>query len=173
MTGMSMIENVEIRLPKTEEAVRNYFSSCTNRRKYVTDAKEHYKKRLKKAKHDLKCAIDECGSKNWDWTIVKAYYAIHHAANALLSKKKGLFSKDHSCLIVALKQNKLIDDKLFNELTNVYEGFSDTLSIGLTFELRKIGQYDVDRWEELTEDDAKRVLETAKTFVSYVEGSLE
>lgn len=164
-----MIEDVEIKLPKTEKAVENYFFSCENRRKFVADSKEHYKKRLKKAKHDLKCAIDEHKEKNWDWTIVKAYYAIHHAANALFSKKKGLFSKDHSCLVIALKYNKIIDEKLFNELTAIYEGFSDTLSIGLTFELRKIGQYDVDRWEELTEDDAKKVLETAKKFVSYVE----
>ena len=87
--------------------------------------------------------------------------------------QKGFFSKDHSCLIIALKYHKLIDEDLFNELTNIYEGFSDTLSIGLTFELRKIGQYDVDRWEELTEDDSKKVLKIAKKFISYVEEKLE
>jgi len=168
-----MIEDIEIKLPKTEKSVKNYFFSCKARKKFINDTKEHYKKRLKKAKHDLKCAIDEYEEKNWDWTIVKAYYAIHHAANALFSKKKGLFSKDHSCLIIALKYNKLIDENLFNELTNIYEGFSDTLSIGLTFELRKIGQYDVDRWEKLSESDAKKVLETAKKFISYVEENLE
>lgn len=167
-----MINDVEIKLPKTEKAITNYFLSCKKRRKFVEDTKEHYKKRLKKAKHDLKCAIDEFKDENWDWTIVKAYYAIHHAANALFSKKKNLFSKDHSCLIIALKYHRLIDEKLFNELTNIYEGFSDTLSIGLTFELRKIGQYDVDKWEELTKEDANKVLEIAKKFVSYVEGNL-
>ncbi len=164
-----MIEEVSINLPKTEKAIANYFLNCNKRKKFVTDTKEHYKKRLKKAKHDLKCSIDEYQNKNWDWTIVKAYYAIHHAANALLSKKKALFSKDHSCLIIALKYNQLIDDYLFNELTNIYEGFSDTLSIGLTFELRKIGQYDVDKWEKLTEEDARKVIETTKKFISYVE----
>lgn len=167
-----MIEDVSINLPKTERAIENYFLNCNKRSKFITDTKEHYKKRLKKAKHDLKCAIDESENKNWDWTIVKAYYAIHHAANALLSKKKGLFCKDHSCLIIALMYNKLIDKNLFNELMNIYEGFSDTLSIGLTFELRKIGQYDVDRWEELTEDDARKVLESAKRFISYAEENL-
>jgi len=167
-----MIKDVNIKLPKTEKAIENCFINCDKRKKFVIDTKEHYKNRLKKAKHDLKCAIDEYKNKNWDWTIVKAYYAIHHAANALFSKKKGLFSKDHSCLIIALKYHKLINEYLFNELIKVYEGFSDTLSIGLTFELRKIGQYDVDRWEELTEDDAKMVLETAKKFISYVEENL-
>lgn len=167
-----MIEDVNIRLPKTKRALRNYFLSCRSRKKFITDAKEHYKKRLKKSKHDLKCAINEYEEKNWDWTIVKAYYAIHHAANALFSKKKDIFSKDHSCLIVALKYHGLIDENLFSELMNIYEGFSDTLNIGLTFELRKIGQYDVDRWEELTEGDAKMVLETAKRFVSHVEEKL-
>jgi uncharacterized protein (UPF0332 family) len=168
-----MIEDVSIRLPKTEKALENYFLGCEKRRKFVRDSEGHFKKRLKKAKHDLKCAIDEYGGGNWDWTIVKAYYAIHHAANAFLSSKKGMFSKDHSCLIVSLKYNRLIDEVLFNKLMSIYEGFSDTLSIGLTFELRKIGQYDVDRWEELTEEDARRVLETAREFISYVEGNLE
>ena len=110
---------------------------------------------------------------NWDWTIIKSYYAIHHAGNALLSKKKQQFSKDHSCLIIALKYHALINQNFFNELISIAENFSDTLSIDIAFEMRKIGQYDVDKWEELTEEDTNKVLEFAKKFISYVEEEIK
>lgn len=167
-----MIDEIEIKLPRTRESIERYFLGCKKRKRFVRDAPGHHMKRLKKAKHDLSCALDELDDGNWDWTIVKAYYAIHHAANALFSKEKGMFSKDHSCLIIALKYHNLIDDRLFSRLMRIYEGFSDSLSIGIAFELRKIGQYDVDKWEDLTRDDASMVLETAKEFVSYVERCL-
>jgi len=38
--------------------------------------------------------------------------------------------------------------------------------------MRKIGQYDVDRWEDLTKDDTRKVLGLAKKFVAYAEGEL-
>lgn len=167
-----MIKDVKIKMPKTEKAVKNSFESCEKRKKFVKDVEEHYKKRLKKAKHDLQCALDEFQKSNWDWTIIKAYYAIHHAGNALLSKNKGFFSKDHLCLIISLKHHNLINEKFFDELISIAEEFSDTLSMDIAFEMRKIGQYDVDKWEELTEEDAKKVLEVAKKFVTYVEGKL-
>jgi uncharacterized protein (UPF0332 family) len=167
-----MMKNVKIKIPKTDKGIKNFFISCEKRKKFVSDAPEHYKKRLRKSKHDLHCAIDEFNDGNWDWTIIKAYYAIHHAANALLSKKKGFFSKDHCCLIISLKYHNLIDEKLFNELVCISEEFSDSLSIDIAFEMRKIGQYDVDKWEELTKDDAKQMLDLAKKFVSYSEGEL-
>jgi len=167
-----MLKNVKIRMPKTETAVENFFRSCEKRKKFVPDTPEHYRKRLKKAKHDLQRAIDEYDAGCWDWTIIKSYYAMHHAANALLSKEKGVFSKDHSCLIVSLKHYKLIEEKLFNELVSISEEFSDTMSIDIAFEMRKIGQYDVDRWEDLTKDDTRKVLGLAKKFVAYAEGEL-
>ena len=35
--------------------------------------------------------------------------------------------------------------------------------------MRKISQYDVDLWEQLTKTDASMILELAKEFVSYIE----
>jgi len=167
-----MLDKVKIKLPTKESSIENFFCNCEKRKKFVNDSENYHEKRLKKSKHDLNAAISEFKQKNWDWTIVKAYYAIHHAGNALLSKNKKLFSKDHSCLIIALKYHNLIDSTLFEKLTKIASEFQDTLSIDLAFELRKIGQYDVDKWEELTEDDSKKVLDIAKEFVSYVEGKI-
>lgn len=166
------LEKVKIKLPKTEKGVKNFIKNCENRNKFVIDNPEYYKKRLKKAKHDLSRAVREFEDKCWDWTIVKSYYAIFHAANALLSKERGVFSKDHSCLIVGLKYWNLVDDRLFSDLVKVYEGLSDIVSMDLTFQLRKISQYDVEMWEELTEENASMVLEVAKKFVAYVEARI-
>ena len=163
------IKEIKIKLPTKEESIKKFFNNCEKRKKFVDDTPEHYKKHLKKAKHDLTRAnaefIDEC----WDWTIIKAYYSIHHASNALLSKHKQQFSKDHNCLIIALKYYNLIDKSLFEELTKVYGNFSDALSLDLTFQLRKIGQYSVDEWEDLTKQDAELVLDLAKKFIKYTE----
>ena len=167
-----MMDRVKIKLPKAEKAMYNFFSNCEKKKKFVKDVKGHYIKHLKKAKHDFSRALDEFEDECWDWTIVKSYYAIFHAGNALLSKKKGLFSKDHSCLISALKVWNLIGNELFSKLVKVYERFSDTLSIDLTFQLRKISQYDVDSWEDLTKKDARLVLEVSREFVKWVESEV-
>lgn len=166
------LETIKIKLPGTGEGIKRFFKNCEERKKFVKDSEGHHKQRLKKAKHDLARAIDEFYDECWDWTIIKAYYSIFHSANALLSKKKGIFSKDHSCLIIALKTWNLIGEELFEKLKGIYEGFSDTVTMDLTFQLRKISQYDVDLWERLTKDNASDVLEVAKEFVSYAEGEI-
>ncbi|MCD6590802.1 MAG: HEPN domain-containing protein [Candidatus Aenigmarchaeota archaeon] len=169
---MMRLNGIRIKLPKTEKGAVNFLNNCERRKRFVKDVKGHYKKHLKKAKHDLYRAIDEFEDGCWDWTIVKSYYAIFHAGNALLSRKKGVFSKDHSCLIIALKIWDLIGNELFSRLRKVYERFSDTVSLDLSFQLRKISQYDVDLWEDLTREDAKLVLDSAKEFVEWVEGEV-
>jgi len=169
---MVIIEDLKIKLPKTELAIQSFFSNCSNRNKFVKDTEKHYIQHLKKAKHDLERAHSDFKDGCWDWTIIKAYYAIHHAGNTLLSKNKNMFSKDHSCLIVALKALNLIDNSLFDELIKIHERFSDVFSLDITFQLRKISQYNVDEWEKLTEADARLILNISKKFVKFVEEQL-
>lgn len=163
------INKLEIKLPKKEDSIEKFFRGCEKRKKFIEDSKEHHKRHLKKAKHDLSRAIAEFEDECWDWTIVKSYYAIHHGGNALLSRNKNQFSKDHSCLIIALKHYDLIDTSLFDELVKINERFSDVLSLDLTFQLRKISQYSVDEWEELSKEDAELILNVAKKFIKFVE----
>jgi uncharacterized protein (UPF0332 family) len=167
-----MLDEIKIKLPEREKSIEKFYCNCRKRKKFVEDLEDYYKKRLKKSKHDLSAAVSEFKEKNWDWTVVKAYYAIHHAGNTLLSRKKGVFSKDHSCLIIALKYNNLVDKAIFEKLSKIVNRFQDTLSIDIAFELRKIGQYDVEKWEEITEEDAKKIIDIAKEFTSFVEGEI-
>ena len=80
------IEEIIVKLPKKDKSIDKFFLNCEKRNKLIKDRDDYYKKRIKKAKHDLKRAIADYNDDCWDWTIVKAYYAIHHAGNALLSK---------------------------------------------------------------------------------------
>lgn len=142
-------ENLKSKLPGKDKKISRFFNGCNSRKKFVKDTEGHYMTRLEKAKHDLSRARADFNDGCWDWTIIKAYYAIHHAANCLLSYKRGVFSKDHACLIIALKYYDLVGEGLFKELNKIDERFSDILSLDITFQLRKIGQYGVDEWKEL------------------------
>src|SRR3989344_4283716 len=121
------IKDLKIKLPKEKEGITKFYENCEKRRKFVDIDKENNKKHLKKAKHDLYRAEREYEDKCWDWTVIKAYYSIHHAANSLLLKKKGFFCKDHSCLIISLKYHNLINDDFFKELSTLHESLSDIL----------------------------------------------
>jgi len=167
-----VIERIKQKLPKKEESIRKMFENCRKRKKLIADTKEHYKERIEKAKHDLARAIAEFEDKSYDWTVIKSYYAIHHAGNALLSKKTGNFSKDHLCLILALYSFDIIPKEIFEELIKINEKFSNTLSLEISFELRKISQYSVDEWKNINEADAKAILDLAKKFVKFVEGEI-
>jgi len=163
------IKDISIKLPKEEKGISSFYENCEKRKKFIEADKDNHEKHLKKAKHDLFRAVREFEDKCWDWTVIKAYYAIHHAANSLLLKKKGFFCKDHSCLIIALKHHELIKDELFKELFDLHESLSDVLGLDLTFQLRKLGQYDVNEWEKITEENAKLVVSIAKKIISFAE----
>lgn len=166
------LEGLKVKLPRGESAIENYFKNCEKRNKFINSNPTDCIKHLRKAKHDLNRAHSEFKDDVWDWAVIMAYYAIHHAGNGLLLKRMGYFSKDHGCLIIALKYLNLIKDDFFMRLRKIYEGFSDAISLDLTFELRKISQYSVEDWENVTRDDALRVLEIAGEFLKYVEGEV-
>lgn len=165
------IKEIRIKLPKKVRGIERFYQNCEKRKKFIESGKDNYNQHLKKAKHDLYRAIREYEDKCWDWTVVKAYYAIHHAANAILLKKKGLLCKDHSCLIIALKYYELIKGDLFKELSSLHESLADVLGLDLTFQLRKISQYDVNEWEKITEEDASLIISIAKKIISFVENA--
>lgn len=163
------IKDIRIKLPKKEKSIERFYQSCEERRKFIQAKKEDYGKHLKKSKHDLYRAIKEYEDKCWDWTVIKAYYSIHHAANALLLKKKGVICKDHSCLIIALKHHDLIRGDLFEELSGLHEALADVLGLDLTFQLRKLSQYDVNEWENITQENASLIISIAKKVAAFVE----
>lgn len=164
-----VIEEIKSKFPKRKKSIKNFYESCVLRKRFIKVENSDFIIHLEKAKHDLHRAIKEFEDNCWDWTIIKAYYSIHHAANALLIKKAGFFSKDHICLIVSLKYLELITNEFYYELRGLYSRFSDFSAFEMVYSLRKVSQYNVIKWKELSRDDAKIVLEFAKRFVRFVE----
>ncbi len=165
------IEEIKTNLPREKENIDNFYENCKKRKKFIIGSKDNYKFHLKKGKHDLFRAIKEFEDECWDWTVIKAYYSIHHAANALLLKKEGIFCKDHSCLIIALKHHKLLSEDISKELSELHESFSDIFGLDLTFQLRKLSQYDVYEWENIKREDAELIIKAAKKIISFTENA--
>ena len=165
-----VFEEIRTRLPKRRKTIKNFYETCISRKKFIKVESGEFIIHLEKAKHDLERAIKEFKDECWDWTIIKAYYAIHHAANALLIKKAGFFSKDHICLIISLKHLELIPNNFYEELRSLYSKFSDFSAFEIIYSLRKISQYNVVKWKELSKSDAELVVEFAKKFIRFVEG---
>jgi uncharacterized protein (UPF0332 family) len=81
----------------------------------------------------------------------------------------GMFSKDHICLIIALKYFELIPDNFYNQLRKFHSKFSDYSAFEIVYSLRKISQYNVAKWRKVTKKDAELILDFAKMFVKFVE----
>ncbi|MDP7078377.1 MAG: HEPN domain-containing protein [Candidatus Undinarchaeales archaeon] len=60
-------------------------------------------KELGSAEYDLHRAEESLGKGDFKWASVQAYYAMFHAAKALVLSK-GYREKGHYCLIVALRE---------------------------------------------------------------------
>ena len=78
-----VFEEIRTRLPKRRKTIKNFYETCISRKKFIKVESEEFIIHLEKAKHDLERAIKEFKDECWDWTIIKPYYAIHHAANFL------------------------------------------------------------------------------------------
>ncbi len=169
MSG-KLLEEINVRFPKTEKKLSKSFESCEKRRKFINVSKDSYSEHLELAKDDLNSIKTDFEKKNWRWVVTKSYYAVFHATNALLVNKLGFFSKDHLCAVVALKKENLIPEKLYTELGKIYDKFSDIFGFAIIFEARKLSQYDTEKWKDVSKDDAIIIKNFAKKFVSFIEG---
>jgi len=168
-----LFNEINVKFPKTWERLEKSFDNCKKRKKFIEIPNESYIKHLELAKDDLISIKTDFENKNWRWVVTKSYYAVFHATNALLVKKLGFFSKDHLCAVIVLKKEKLISKEFYEELGRIYERFSDIFGFALVFEVRKLSQYDTEKWKELTTTDAMISKNFAQKFISYVEGECQ
>lgn len=164
-----VIEEIVPQLPKTKEGVENSYNSCNNLKKFIGNDNNEFKNNLEKAKSDLSKVKSDYDAESWDWVIIKSYYAMHHAINSMLIKFKGFYSKDHICAIIALKYLDLLPEDIYLKLRNINAKFSDFTGFGVTYSLRKISQYDVNKWKNISKKDADAVYNSAKELISYIE----
>ncbi len=81
------------------------FGRCLEKGKIVpfSSAPKLVNKEKKAACDDLLAAQESLRNKNYKWATVQAYYAMFHAARALLYRK-GYREKSHYCLFLSLKE---------------------------------------------------------------------
>ena len=89
------------------------FEQCLENKKIVPfkQGKELVKKELVIAESDLSDAKAGYQDQRFKWSTIQAYYAMFHAARALVYSK-GYREKSHYCLAVALRTLLVEEGKL-------------------------------------------------------------
>ncbi|MBI5871463.1 HEPN domain-containing protein [archaeon] len=164
-----VIEEIIPNIPKGKKAVEHAYSNCAKLKKFVTVSSNEFTSHLEKAKSDLSSIGADYKDENWDWVIVKSYYAMHHAINCLLVKLMGYYCNDHICAIITLKHFELLPDSLYLKLRNINAKFSDFTGFDVSYSLRKISQYDVRKWKNISKQDAEAIYKVAKELIAFVE----
>ena len=129
------------------------FKQCVENKKIIPFAtgKKLVNKELSVAQSDLSEAKAGYENERYKWSTVQAYYAMFHAARALVYSK-DYREKSHYCLVIALRA-------LF-----VDEGKMDAQSVRdllNAMNLRESADYDA----EFSQSGAKAVIESADKFI--------
>jgi len=103
------------------------FKECLDKRKIIffPRAKGLAKKELLAAEEDLAEARDRFGHGKYKYATINAYYAIFHAARALIYSK-GYRERSHYCLAVALEALFVDEDLLKSRYVRI---FQDTMAL--------------------------------------------
>jgi len=100
----------------------NDFERCIKERRLtkIKPSKEMIQKEVESAKYDLERARNSLGEDDFKWAAVQSYYSMFHAAKALVLKR-GYREKSHFCLIVALRELYVEEDRLNAEMVENLE----------------------------------------------------
>ena len=132
------------------------FKQCIENKKIVPFAtgKKLVNKELSVAQSDLSEAKAGYENERYKWSTVQAYYAMFHAARALVYSK-DYREKSHYCLAVALRALFVDEGKLDAQSVR------DLLN---AMNLRESADYDT----EFSQSGAKAVIESADKFIQKV-----
>lgn len=137
--------------------MKSEFKKCLEQKKIylAKDIQRVARKELETAKGDLRSSKRDFRARDFKWSISQSYYAMFHAARALLYFA-GYKERSHYCLAAALEhlfsENETISAKLINSLTTARK-------------LRELADYE----SEYTKKSAEIVLERAEEFIATAE----
>lgn len=118
---------------------------------------QYSKYRLEKAKENLTSAVIDLANQQASTAVNRAYYCIFHAIRAILALD-GFDSKKHSGVIAHFRQNYIKTGIFDKSYSNIIQN---------AFVTRNNSDY-VDFFET-TMDDAKGLVENARSFLNAVE----
>lgn len=129
------------------------FKQCLDNKKIVPFAggKSLVKKELSIASSDLSDARAGYENERYKWSTIQAYYAMFHAARALIYSR-GYREKSHYCLAIALRalfvDEGAMDTKLARDLLNAMN-------------LREAADYEA----KFSQSGAKAIIASAEKFI--------
>ncbi len=129
------------------------FKQCLENKKIITFAKGKnlVRKEISVAQSDLFDAKAGYGNERYKWSTIQAYYAMFHAARALIYSE-GYREKSHYCLAVALRalfvDKNTMDAQLVRDFLNAMN-------------LREAADYESD----FSQAGAKAVIASADKFI--------
>lgn len=154
------------RLPKTQKRLEKAYENCIKKGKFKEVDKESFHDYLIRSQKDILSAENDLKNEDFHWTRIKAYQSLFHMLNAILIKKLGFYSKDHSCILTALLNNNIITKEISSKMNIVIESITnqkknpkesiqdiDDLRIQRNFAL-----YKPKAWEEITKKDIQQEL---------------
>jgi uncharacterized protein len=133
--------------------VNQEFKQCLDNKKIVPFAggKSLVKKELSIASSDLSDARAGYENKRYKWSTIQAYYAMFHAARALIYSR-GYREKSHYCLAISLRalfvDEGAMDTKLARDLLNAMN-------------LREAADYEA----KFSQSGAKAIIASAEKFI--------
>jgi uncharacterized protein (UPF0332 family) len=133
--------------------VNQEFKQCLDNKKIVPFAggKSLVKKELSIASSDLSDARAGYENERYKWSTIQAYYAMFHAARALIYSR-GYREKSHYCLAIALRalfvDEGAMDTKLARDLLNAMN-------------LREAADYEA----KFSQSGAKAIIASAEKFI--------
>ena len=100
----------------------NDFECCLKERRLIKikPSNEMVQKEVDSAEYDIERARNSLDEEDFKWAAVQSYYSMFHAAKALVLKK-GYREKSHFCLIIALRELYVKEDKLNAEIVENLE----------------------------------------------------
>jgi uncharacterized protein (UPF0332 family) len=100
----------------------NEFERCVKERRLIKikPSNEMIKKEVESSEYDLERARNSLGEEDFKWAAVQSYYSMFHAAKALVLKE-GYREKSHFCLVIALKELYVKEDRLNAEMVENLE----------------------------------------------------
>jgi uncharacterized protein (UPF0332 family) len=137
------------------------FDNCIEKRglKKENPNKDMINKELKEAENDFNEATDSFEDKSFKWCIIQSYYAMFHAAKALVMSK-GYREKSHYCLEIALNE-------LFIKTGRIDEKFLDMFDE--TMGARKDADYGL----IYSPDTAQEALDNSGEFIALAKKMLK
>ncbi len=169
----------ERNVPKTLKAIENAYNNCIKYNKFKEIGKGSFSDYLTRSQKDIVSAENDFKNEDYYWARIKAYPSLFHMLNALLVKKLGYYSKDHSCILAGLMKNNIITGAIAKELEIKSENLEfiqipqdfiqdiDELRIQRNFAL-----YKPKAWEDVKKEDIESELNKIKNNLKILGGLL-